>query len=142
MGASGTLSIRFEFSDSTTRETKTISKLAVVSEDLEFASVPVAIMSGTVGTAAVSVSINPTTYRNAGGDFVSFATAPARIALQADGPSAVSMTDSDLNEFSASSRNGSVAVTRWGLSSPSSGVLVQTASGTNTYAIVVIGEEQ
>lgn len=138
MSATGSIDIRVNFSDSTARQTKLLSKLLSINELSEFTGATVAVTGGTVGTASASVSIEPTDYRNASGEIVSFATAPTRIGLRADGAVPVILTDADLGEFKIASRSGSVAVTRWGSSSPGIGLTIQAVGGTNTYTILLV----
>jgi hypothetical protein len=140
MSAIGSIDIRVEFSDSTARQTKVLSKLLSIDEFSEFTSATVAVTSGTVGTASASVSIDPTDYRNASGEIVSFSTAPTLVGLKADGAVPVILNDDDLSEFSIASRSGSVAVTRWGSSLPGSGLRIQAVGGTNTYTILIVRE--
>jgi len=115
MSATGSIDIRVEFSDSTARQTKVLSKLLSIDEFSEFTSATVAVTSGTVGTASASVSIDPTDYRNASGEIVSFSTAPTLVGLKADGAVPVTLTDTDLSEF-------------------------RIAGGTNTYTILIVRE--
>lgn len=140
MPAIGTIEIAVDFLDSTQRETKTILKRIQASEVTDYSTATVAILTGTVGTAAVSLTFNPTGYRDSSGAFVSFATASnsCRIALQADGPDPVVMVDADLQEFSLSSRSSQVASTTWGQSSIASGIELRTYAGTNTYSVFLL----
>ena len=139
---SGTVSVALSLSDSTTLPTKTVLKSLALSEDVEVSGGQVAIVSGTVGTAAVAITLEPTIYRNASGDFVSFTTAPTRITLQASGTNEVRLFDVDLGVISLYSKNDIVASSAWGGgSSPASGVSVQASGGTNTYTVIILREE-
>lgn len=139
---SGTISINLALTDSTALPTKTVLKSLALSEDVEVSGGQVAIVSGTVGTASVTIALEPTIYRNASGSFVSFTTAPTRITLQASGTNEVRLLDADLNVISLYSKNGIVASSAWGGgSSPASGVSVQASGGTNTYTVIILREE-
>jgi hypothetical protein len=138
---SGQISVNLSFSDTTSLPTKTVLKSIGIAEDVEVLGEQVAIVSGTVGTAAVNINLEPTVYRNASGAFVSFTTAPTRIILQASGTNEVRLLDSDLNVISLYSKNNIVASSAWGGGSTAgSGVSVQATGGTNSYAIVIVRE--
>lgn len=138
----GTISVSLALSDTTTLPTKTVLKSLALGEDVEVSGGQVAIVSGTVGTAAVTIALEPTIYRNASGAFVSFTTAPTRITLQASGTNEVRLLDADLGVISLYSKNDIVASSAWGGGSiPGSGVTVQASGGTNTYTVIVLREE-
>lgn len=138
----GTINVSLLLSDSTALPTKTVVKSIALSEDVEVSGGQVAIVSGTVGTASVAILMEPTIYRNASGEFVSFTTAPTRITLQASGTNEVRLVDADLGVISLYSKNGIVASSAWGGgSTPASGVNVQASGGTNTYTVIILREE-
>lgn len=139
---SGTISYSLSISDSTTLPTKTVLKSILISEDVDVTAGQVAIVSGTVGTAAVNIGLEPTTYRDASGEVVSFTSNPTRIVLQASGTAEVRLVDVDLGVMSLYSKNNIAAGCSWGgNSSAASGVQVQTSGGTNSYTIVILREE-
>lgn len=111
-----------------------------MAEETDYGTANVAIITGTVGTTGVLLNLNPTTYRDAAGAFVSFAgvTPSCRVALQADGPNPVVMFDTDIEQFRLASKNGRVASTIWGQSDIATGVTLETYSGTNTYSVFVL----
>ena len=140
---SGTVSVALSLSDSTTLPTKTVLKSLGLNEDAEVTAGRVAIVSGTIGTASVSVELSPTVYRNASGNFVSFSESlpPTRIALSADNANQVRLYDQDFGQLGLYSSNGSVAVSNWGDASPVPGLMLECSGGTNTYTIIVLREE-
>lgn len=140
---SGFISVNLSLTDTTTLPTKTVLKTLALSEDTEITSGVVAIISGTVGTAGISVELLPTTYRDASGSTVSYSegSPPTRIAFAAGNTNRVVLVDQDLAQLGLVSSSNRVAVTQWGSSSPNSGMTVQTLEGTNTYTIIVLREE-
>lgn len=142
MSASGRIDLSVSFSDVTSKETKQISKFATIVEQSDYTSVVVAIISGTIGTASTSVALNPTTYRDANGDLVSFTGSlpPSRIALRAENENRVTATDIDLGRFVLMSSDGQVSCSSWVGSSPESGITVQASGGTNSYSIILYRE--
>jgi len=110
---SGQISIDMSFTDTTSLPTKTVLKSIGIAEDVEVSGGQVAIVSGTVGTASITIVLAPTIYRNASGAFVSFTTAPTRITLQSSGTNEVRLLDSDLNVISLYSKNNIVASSAW-----------------------------
>ena len=139
---SGTINIALSLSDTTALPTKTVLKSLSLAEDVEVSGGQVAIVSGTVGTAVVNINLEPTIYRNASGEFVSFTTAPTRIILQASGTNEVQLLDVDLNVISLYSKNNIMASSAWGGgSSPANGVNVHASGGTNTYTVIILREE-
>ena len=69
---SGQISVNLSVSDSTTLPTKSVFKSIVLDDESEFTSGVVAIASGTVGAASVSISLATLNYRNAAGEVVEF----------------------------------------------------------------------
>lgn len=138
MSVTGSVDATVEFFDSATRQTKTIAKTALIDEASVLDTAVVAIVTGTVGTLGVELDLDPTTYRNAAGDLVSFdPTPPSRIALVADGPNRVTLQDVDLSRFTLSSANGRVAISDWSVATVNVPLSVGTFSGTNTYTVVI-----
>lgn len=139
---SGEILYNLTISDSTTLPTKNILKTVTLVEETTVSAGIVAVISGTVGTAAVSIGLDPTTYRDASGDTVSFTSTPTRISMQASGSTEVRLVDLDIGIVSLHSRNGLIASSSWADSAQvSSGMSVQASGGTNSYTIVVLKEE-
>jgi hypothetical protein len=138
VSVTGIIEATVSFSDSAERQTKTILKNAAIEETSDVATAVVAIVTGTVGTFTEAISIDPTAYRNAAGDLVTFdPTPPTRIALVADGPARVNLSDTDLGRFRLTSSSGRVAMSDWSYATVGTGLSVGTSSGTNTYSIVI-----
>ena len=143
---SGTIDFSLGFSDSTSRETKSVLKSITLSENAEATgtAVIVAIMSGTVGTASINIGLEPTTYRNASGNLVSFSNAGniTRVALVSNGlTNPLQLSDNDLGVLKLISYGGVVASCRWVSSIPASGMTLQPlGTGTADYTIVVTKE--
>lgn len=138
MSVTGSVEATVSFSDSADRQTKTVAKNALIDEIGDLSTAVVAIVSGTIGTVTQNIFIDPTTYRNAAGDLVTFdTTPPARIALVADGDARVTVTDNDLALFNISSSRGRVAMSDWSFATVGTGLSIQAAGGTNTYSVVL-----
>jgi hypothetical protein len=101
----------------------------------------VAIISGTAGTSSVTIQCQPTTYKGASGEAVSFTTV-RRIAFSASRQTQVkdALTSQRLLES-----DGDVSITRFvssgdGEQGPSLTITPGYASGTSSYSIVIYGE--
>lgn len=141
---SGIASSRISYTDSTAVDAKSISHQIALSEDARSSAGIVAVMSGTVGTAVASISLDPTTYVNSQKEFVSFdaSTQPTRIALQSPGSNTVRLFDNDLGIVSIFSANNVLAMTTWGGGATvESGLSIQASSGTNSYTVFVARDE-
>jgi hypothetical protein len=142
----GLIDLSIAFTDTTSVETKTVAKTITLSESKEATgtAVKVAIISGTVGTASISIDLDSTTYRNASGDFVSFAGSAgvSRIALVSESSEGrVMLKDTDLQEISLVSYGGFLATSRWLSGDASIGLTVQNmGTGTADFTIVVTKE--
>jgi hypothetical protein len=142
----GTIDFSIAFTDTTSVETKTVAKTITLSESKEATgtAVKVAIISGTVGTASLGISFDPTSYRNASGDFVAFASSSDvyRLSIQSNSESGlVQLSDSDLGQMKLLTSGGAIASSLWGQSDAASGVNVQNLnSGTADFTIVVTKE--
>lgn len=143
---SGTIDISVAFTDTTSVETKTVTKVITLSEAKEATgtAVVVAILSGTVGTSSLSINLDPTSYRNASGDFVSFAGSSDvyRVSIQSESESGlVQLSDADLGQVKLLTSSGAIASSLWGQSEAASGVNVQNLNaGTADYTIVITKE--
>lgn len=141
---SGVASYRLSYTDSTAVDAKSISHQISLAEEVRTSSGKVAVISGTVGTSAISVTLEPTTYVNSSNEFVAFSgsSPPTRLALQASGPALVQLNDADLSVISIFSRNNVIATTVWGGGSTvESGLVVSASGGTNTYTIFILSDE-
>lgn len=137
---SGQISVNLSFSDSTSLPTKTVLKTLSLLEESEGLTGKVAIVSGTVGTAALTVT---PAYRNTSGALVSF---PDRgdsrggintIVLQSQSPGYVALA---CGEFKLLSGSGEVAETGTAGESATDSFSVNTISGTADYLVIVYAD--
>jgi hypothetical protein len=70
----GTISIDVAFTDSTTVGGAQSLKTITLRDATEYTTGKVAIVTGTVGTSAVAISIQPSSYKDASGSLVSFSS--------------------------------------------------------------------
>jgi hypothetical protein len=132
----GTISVDVAFTDSTTVSGAQSIKTIVLRDATEYTSGQVAIVTGTVGTAAVVVQTQPTTYKNAAGEFVSFSNV-SRIAFAATGKR---LNCSDVNETYIESVDGYVAATLVNLPGGDTFVVSPAVTaGTASYTLVLYG---
>jgi hypothetical protein len=139
---SGTIDISLAFTDTTSRETKTVLKTISLGENKAVAgtAAKIAIISGTVAGTAVLIDLAPTVYRNASGNFVSFSDV-TRVALLSENANPVELTDNDIGAFKLVSYEGVVSSSRWGGGDVSAGLNVRAInSGTADYTIVITKE--
>jgi hypothetical protein len=71
---SGTISVNVEFRDTTTSSGVQSLKTVTLRDATEYTAGKVAIVTGTVGTSAISIATSPTAFRDSSGELVSFAT--------------------------------------------------------------------
>lgn len=134
MSIEGRIAVDASFSDLTTgTNSQSLKRLAVTSTDA-YSTGKVALVTGTCGTAAVSVAVAPSTFRDSSGSVVSFATV-SRFAFSASAPAVcseaagVAVAVSDGNRVAVGdSRNGGTA-----------GFNVSAYSGTASYSLVIVG---
>lgn len=127
MSINGSISVNALFHD--TDGTTSLKIVSLKSSD-EYTTGKVAIVTGTVGTSAVSVSTSPTTYRDASGAFVSFANVD-RVVCKASRPcnfddGGTSIVGQTLCVFSTSG-------------TPDVGIVPNYSSGTASYTLVLYG---
>jgi len=134
----GAFAIKVEFLDSTASTDLQSLKTISLRESTEYTTGKVAIVTGTAGTAAVSLGSFDNLYRNAAGNLVSIAT-PLRLAFSWSGSNYRKLVDLGDTVFVLKSRNGSAAVTD--IDGAVSGVdaSLESGSGTGTYTIVLYG---
>lgn len=145
VSVSGLASISLTYSDSTSAVAKVVSQALSVSEDTELTGGTVAVVSGTIGGSAVLIGFDPTTYRNAAGNLVSFTDSnpPTRIVLKSSGPNQVRLMDTDLSGvISLYSKNDIVAMTTWGGGATvDNGITLEATGGTASYVVLIVREE-
>lgn len=134
MSIEGRIAVDASFSDLTTgTNLQSLMRLALTSTD-SYTSGKVALITGTCGTAAVTIGVAPTTFRDSSGSLVTFSSV-SRFAFAASAAAVCSETAgvgkaiSSANSISVTdSRNGNTF-----------GFSVQTYSGTASYTIVIVG---
>ena len=130
----GVISIDVKFTDSTTSSGVSSLKTISLRDATEYSSGKVAIVTGTVGTAAITVDPAPSAYRNASGEIVSFASI-SKVAFQSSRGVSVSNDGSPITLSL-----GGVAVACANLPSPEPFVLQpQYTVGTASYTLVLYG---
>lgn len=134
MTLEGRIAVDVSFSDSTSSAgVQALKRLSLTSTDA-YSSGKVAVLTGTVGTAAVTLTMNPTTYKDSSGAAVAF-TVISRMALKSSGPAA--LID---NATSANVPSDGNAVAVWSpLGNQGDDVQVQGVGGTCTYTLVIYG---
>jgi hypothetical protein len=129
----GRFGVEVQFNDSTTIGGAKSLKSIALQHSTEYDFGKIAVVTGTVGTAAVSVAVNPTTYRNSAGDVVSFGTV-SRVAFSASAPGQVRLSGTGV--FDIYSRAGQVAVSE---TSEAATFEVSTTAGTSAFTLVMYG---
>lgn len=136
----GRFGIEVSFNDSTVSGGANSMKTITLNHATEYDFGKIAVVTGTVGTAVSTVSIAPTTYRNAAGDIVSFSSV-SRVAFQASGPTLVAcdgVGGCGVNDWTIYSRAGQVAVSE-ALETVSFSINVFGTAGTASYTLVMYG---
>lgn len=133
MGIDGriTCDVLFHDTDGTTS-----LKVVSLEDSTAYTSGKVAVVTGTCGTTEVSVSINPGTYRDAGGSVVNFSSV-SRFAFAAT-PGGVAYQEGDESGSKVLSLSGQIAITS-PLQSSSDDFLVAATAGTASYTLVIYG---
>ena len=137
MAINGRINVDVLFHDT---DGTTSLKVVSLEDSAEYTTGKVAIVTGTVGTAAVNLSIAPTTYKNSSGDVVSFASV-SRVAFAASGANLVKCYGDSiaLGEWQVFSRAGHVAVSEACDTAGGFGVPVTGTAGTASYTLVMYG---
>jgi hypothetical protein len=138
MTIEGRIAVDVSFADKADGTNVQSLKRISIADATSYTTGKVAIVTGTCGTAQVSIDFSPSTYRNAEGNVVSFSTVK-RIAFSATAPSPGTLLQ-DSSGTVLRSVSGSVAV----CDSTDSGDDVLSAyvvgeSGTTSYTIVLYG---
>ena len=134
MSIEGRVAVDAAFSDTSTGTgVQSLKRLVLTSTDA-YSSGKVAVVSGTCGTAAVAVAVTPSTYKDADGSAVSFATV-TRFAFAASEAAVCSEAAGAGVAVSGGSRV-SVSDSRGG---GTSGFNVSAYAGTASYTLVIFG---
>ena len=135
MSIEGRIAVDVSFADSATSAGVQSLKKITLTDTTPYTSGKVAIVTGTAGTAGVSISI-PHTYRNADGSLSTLA-APSRVAFSATGGNLVQLVDT--NFLSLQSKSGAVSVSDMEPSDGSLSIQVIGTAGTASYTLVMYG---
>jgi hypothetical protein len=136
----GRFGIDVLFTDSTVAGGAKALKTITLQHATEYDFGKVAVVTGTAGTAVSTVSLAPTSYRNAAGDLVSFDSV-SRVAFQADGPNMVACDGSGgcgIDDWTIYSRAGQIAVSE-ALETSAFSINVVGTAGTANYTLVMYG---
>ena len=132
----GTISVDVAFTDATTVSGAQSLKTLVLRDATEYTTGKVAIVTGTVGTAAVAISIQPSAYKDASGNLVSFNSVERVVFLSSQN---CLVEEADTQSQDARSL-GRVSV---GDCSPSAqqifNISPQYSAGTASYTLVLYG---
>lgn len=129
----GKFHVDVQFTDSATVSGAKSLKTIALQHATEYDSGKVAVVTGTCGTAAATVSLAPTTYRNAAGDLVSFSSV-SRAAFSADAAGLVKC--SGAGNWHLYSRAGQVAVSE---AFETASFSITTTAGTSAWTLVLYG---
>lgn len=133
MALRGKLGVDVMFADSTTASGVSSLKTISMQSAQEYTTGKVVVATGTAGTAAVTVAVAPSSYRDAAGGLVALASV-AWYAFQSSG---AARCDEVAGTGVAASSGGMVAVSV--ATGGTSGFSVYTGSGTATYTLVAYG---
>ena len=134
MSLEGRIAVDVGFADSgTATGVQSMKRITLTSTDA-YSSGKVAILTGTCGTATSAIAVTPSTYRDADGNIVSFATV-TRFAFSASAASVCRESSGVGVVVSASNRVG-ISDSRTG---GTNGFTVASYSGTASYQLAVYG---
>jgi hypothetical protein len=136
----GRIAVDVQFTDSTTTSGVQSLKTITMQDATEYTSGMVAIVTGTCGTANVTVATSPSTYRDASGAIVDFDTDEGiirRFAFSATGSLASCQNQAGAQAFSS---GGRVSVTDTGNMQAGEEFVIRTeVSGTAAWTLVIYG---
>lgn len=136
MSIEGRIAVDVSFADSaTSSNVQSLKKISLV-DTTSYTTGKVAIVTGTVGTAAVNIEIPFAAYKDAAGN-ASTLTLPSRVAFSATGSNLVQLTDAAA--LSLFSKGGSVSVSDIGPADDGFAVAVASNSGTASFTLVLYG---
>lgn len=134
MATRGKLAVDIQFTDSTTSAIGVNSmKTLAMQQSSEYTTGKVAIVSGTVGTATVSVSVTPTTYKDSAGDAVSL----SGVSWFAFRSSALARCDEVAGDGTCVSDEDMVAISV--ATGGTAGFSIAADTGTASYTLAIFG---
>ena len=134
MSILGKFAIDVQFQDSTVADGVRSLKTVALQHASEYDSGKIAVVTGTCGTAAVSVPVAPTTYKDATGAAVSFASI-SRAAFSADAAGRVKCVGT--GDWHLYSRAGQIAVSE---AFETASFSISTTAGTSAWTLVLYGD--
>lgn len=134
MSVRGKFSIDVQVHDSETAGGVRSVKTITLQHATEYDFGKVALVTGTCDTAAVTVPVSPTTYRDAAGSIVSFSSV-SRAAFSADAAGRVKCDGS--GDWTLYSRAGQVAVSE---AFETASFSISTTAGTSAWTLVMYGD--
>lgn len=134
MSILGKFAIDVQFADSTAADGVKSVKTLALQHASEYSDGKVAVLAGTCGTAAVTVAISPTTYRDAAGSIVSFGSI-SRAAFSADAAGRVKCGGT--GDWTLYSRAGQIAVSE---AFETASFSISTTAGTSAWTLVLYGD--
>jgi hypothetical protein len=141
MSVSGRIAIDLEFTDRTSTAAGSSLNTITLRDATEYTTGKVAIVSGTVGSATVTIPRTAVAYVNSLGESVSFSTIE-RVAMRASSPLTLyyRTTFPSVAGPTASGDRVAVADVPTSLQSQSSfGLILETTSATASYTLVLYG---
>jgi hypothetical protein len=135
MAINGRINVDVLFHDT---DGTTSLKVVSLEGSTEYTTGKVAVVTGTVGTAQVSVNTAPTTYRDASGAFISFSNI-SRVAFSASGSQVVEVLSNDSGRSLAASMSSMVAVGSCNVSGSLDIQFPNATAGTASYTLVMYG---
>jgi hypothetical protein len=135
MSIEGRIAIDVSFADSATSSGVQSLKKISLTDTTSYTTGKVAVLTGTCGTAGVSISIPPL-YRNADGS-MSTLTLPTRVAFSATGTNLARL--SDVNLLRLQSKSGAVSVSDMEPADDNLSIEVVGTAGTASYTLVLYG---
>lgn len=140
MSLLGRFNIDVQFQEATASSGVTSMQTIALQHATEYDFGKVAVVTGTCGTAVVTVPVSPTTYKDAAGNAVSFASV-SRVAFSADAATLVACDGSGgcgVNDWTIYSRANQIAVSE-ALETSQFSVHVFGTAGTSSYTLVMYG---
>lgn len=136
----GRFGVDVQFTDSTTGGGVQSLKTLSLQHATEYDFGKVAIVTGTCGTAVVTVPLSPTSYRDSSGNLVSFSSV-SRVAFAADGPKLVAcdgIGGCGVNDWTLYSRAGQIAVSE-AVETSQFSINVFDTAGTASFTLIMYG---
>ena len=135
----GRIIVDSQFTDSATATAILSTKVVTLQTSTEYDSGKIAVVSGTVGTSAVTVTFASPGYTSAAGVPVTFSNV-SRLVFSAGSTTLVRCTGVTTGKPAALSRASQAAVSEVGSTETAVTIAVDAASGTSSYTLVLYGD--